>query len=1320
MTIDLNAFVEQVRNGALSETAELAMIRGLHRAVQAGSLPAAQQAHAVSGVSDVIDSLAELLRDTIGCQADEIDADRGFADYGFNSVSLTEFSQRIAARFALNLSPGAFLEHPSLGKLGTHLAARLPGAARDEQAPPATRRSAAPGPAASVSASARIDPISASAVAAAPGDIAIIGMGGRLPKSDDLDDFWRRLVAGESLITQVPADRWDWRAHFDDPGIANKTDCAHGAFIDDVRGFDALHFNIAPSEAALIDPQHRLALQAVWETLEAAGYARDALRERKIGVYFGIERQDYADLIRARGIEIDGHLNTGNAAAMLVNRIAHFFDWRGPVSAVDAACASSFVALDEAVAALRGGRADAAIVGGVHLLLTPDTAIYNRKLGLFTGTGEVRPFDKAADGHMFSEGVGVVFLKRLSDAERDNDTILGVIKGVSVRHGGKSMFLTAPNAAIHRETIAEALDQARLTPDDIDYIEAQGTANPMADDIELRAFHAVFNARRAGKPKLGTVKGQLGHCSGASGVISLIKVIQSLQADRLVGIVNLRELNWSRDDGEFACEPVLETADWAPAIRDGVRVSRHIGVHNFGFGGVTGHLVLGEYVGARGPGREAGTMRTAGASASPEQAIVLSARTASQLDEAVRRLRDFVTRDTSNDVRPTLDDIAYTLQTGREHWDHRVAVFADSLAALAENLTRCLDGVDDAHAYVRRNAESGRDVRQLFASEAMRSTLAHWLATRGVRNLGHVWASGVAIDWTRLYADGPLPRKTTLPTYPFSRQPLWLPDAPQAEAPTALVRAREARSWFDRNESTFASQRYRSTFDGTEPGFRRIDTGGARAFAEPAHFDMIDEALREAAEVGAHEAIYLSLREITHPVPLVVTDASLCVRTTLVPEADGGVAYRLSTGGAQGRAGQPEERVHAAGRAQWFVLDAVPRLNVDTLATVEGVCDRADALVASAVVHDDGTDGDVAAAAALTAVWVTGSAGHATLPAAIASIGTANLYSRASADSRIWARRATDAAGTSRIDIDVFDARGSVCAQLRDVVCVWLGQPPAGGSDYNGAGSGSAGSVAPEAMPGETNGMIPTLNGTGAMTTRLLSCSEAFVDFAAGTRGEVMDMGCAYGVVTLAALERGARVLAVDIDERHLRILAARVPDELRGRLSMHAGALPDMELPANRYAAIHAARVLHFLKPDAFRAALRRMASWLAPGGKLFVTCDSPYFPHWSARVEQYEQLAAQGHEWPGYIDDLAAYFRRRAHAGAGNAMDTGEHATGALSGAALINLVDPDTLARECRLAGLEIEEAGFEGLALDDDEVAGSGGLEHASVIAVKPMR
>ncbi|MGE7955636.1 beta-ketoacyl synthase N-terminal-like domain-containing protein [Pseudomonas sp. NPDC089530] len=1300
----LNAFIDKVSSQSISDEQALDVIRQLHESVQ-------QPAPVPGSLSEqqVLAELTGFLAATIHFEHSDIEPERSLADYGFNSISLTEFSQRIAAHFpGLKLAPSTFMEHPSLAALARHIALK-----------------AGPGPAPAATsghleqvvadrlqryfhehthlAGATVQPIARSVRAASGAsvqgprshgaagadqhgeaaalteDIAIIGMAARLPKSDSLADFWRRLVADEPFISEVPADRWDWRAIFGDLDSPDKTDCHHGAFIDDVRGFDPLHFNISPREAALIDPQHRLMLQAVWETLESAGYQRDRLRQQKIGVFLGIERKDYADLIRASQVPIDGHLNTGNAHAMLVNRIAHFFDWKGPVGTVDAACTSSFVAIDRAITALRTGQAQAAIAGGVNLVLSPEVNIYNRKLGLFTGDGIVRPFDKQANGHFFSDGLGVVMLKRLSQAERDNDTILGVIKGLSVRHGGKSLYLTAPNAEIHCETIAEALEQAGLQPGDIDYLEAQGTANPMADEVELNAFDKVFKDC-AGKPGLGTLKGQLGHFSGASGVIALIKSLLALQHDTLIKIANLQQFNWDAAQGDFACEPVRRTGTWAPKMIDGQRRARHIGIHNFGFGGVTGHMVLGEYLN---PVAATGSPRAEG-----EQAVLLSARTADQLTQVAGRLLAHLQSPEAG--QPTLQALACTLQIGREHFEHRAVIFADSLAVLVERLERLLDGKDDAGAFLKRDLETGKDVRQLFASPEMHAVAQQWLDEHNQRGLGRIWVAGVVVDWQRLYAGQPVLRKVQLPTYPFARHALWIPRE-SAGGPVASPSAAALSPILQHNVSTFMAQKYRSDFTGLEPWFVARAADQSRRFVELAHLDMLIQATRQAAEVAADEPFSLALHDIAFPHPLWVKGQPVAVELNLAPDENDLVDYRISS------LDQGDALLHIHGQALFQPRRPLAALEVARRSSEPGwhPVERPATLL----------------------VQLTGLLARAQGCAveALTLLSVDEVLVQGALDNAAWLRlRPSDndfaqvemPSTVSRLHVDICDAAGEVLMQLRDVVC----------SHVDAGGTNPV--PAPSSMPQQIKGMIPTLNGTGAMTTVLPACSQLFVEFAATAAGEVMDMGCAYGVATIAALEQGARVLAVDIEEQHLTILAGNVAPALRGRLSTQAGALPDMDFAPGRFQAIHAARVLHFLAPQAFRESIRKMAQWLAPGGRLFLTCDSPYFPHWAARVDEYERLNAQGEEWPGYIADIAGYFRNRAQASAGNAIDSGSHASDALNGTPLINLVDPEILARECRLAGLLVEEAGYEGLAIDYDGQAATDGLEHASVIALKP--
>jgi acyl transferase domain-containing protein len=1293
----LNAFIDKVSSQSISEAQALDVIRQLHGSVHQ---PAPTQVQGSVTEQQVLADLSGFLLATLQLEQNDIEPDRSLADYGFNSISLMEFSERIATHFqGLKLAPSTFMEHSSLSALARHIAPKVslgqvpaaPGQLEHVVADQLRRYFQENGHVAGTT----VQPI-ARAVRASSGqgprlhvatgtdrhgdasaltdEIAIIGMAARLPKSDSLADFWHRLVADEPFISEVPADRWDWRAIFGGIDSPDKTDCYHGAFIDDVRDFDPLHFNISPREATLIDPQHRLMLQAVWETLETAGYHRDQLRQQKVGVFLGIERKDYADLIRASHVEIDGHLNTGNAHAMLVNRIAHYFDWKGPVSTVDAACTSSFVAIDRAITALRTGQAQVAIAGGVNLVLSPEVNIYNRKLGLFTGDGIVRPFDKQANGHFFSDGLGVVMLKRLSVAERDNDTILGVIKGMSVRHGGKSLYLTAPNADIHCETITEALEQAGLHPQDIDYIEAQGTANPMADDVELNAFDKVFKGC-ATKPAIGTLKGQLGHFSGASGVISLVKSLLAFKHDTLIKIANLQHFNWDAEQGEFACEPVRQTAAWPHKTLDGQRQARHVCIHNFGFGGVTGHMVLGEYLDS-----PAATVPPQGEG---EQAILLSARTADQLAQMGKRLLAHLQSPEAGKL--TLQGVANTLQTGREHFEHRAVIFADSLAVLAERLERLLSGKEDTGAFLKRDLETGKDVRQLFASAEMHTVVQQWLDEHNQRGLGRIWVAGVAVDWQRLYAGQPALKKVQLPTYPFARHSLWIPQAP------AIHTANLLSPILQRNVSTFMAQKYRSDFTGQERWFIERTADQSRRFVELAHLDMLIQATRQAAEVAADEPVSLLLHDIIFPNPLWVKQQPVAVELTLAPGEDDLIDYRL------GSLGEGDAVLHIHGRALFEPRQPVSVLNVAARSGEPGwhpVVQPATVLVQLTGLLAQAQACDIDA---LTLLSVDEVVVHEALDQA------AWLWSRPSDNDFAQVEMPST---VSRLDIDICDGAGQVLMQLRDVVCSH--------TDVEEANDVSASM----SMPEQLKGMIPTLNGTGAMTTVLPACSQMFVEFAATSGGEVMDMGCAYGVATVAALEQGARVLAVDIETQHLTILANSVAPHLRARLSTQAGALPDMDFAPGRFQAIHAGRVLHFLPPQAFRQSIRKMAQWLAPGGRLFLICDTPYFPHWAARVDEYERLNALGEEWPGYIADIAGYFRSRAQASASNAIDSGSHASDALSGAPLINLVDPEILARECQLAGLRVEEAGYEGLAIDYDGEAATGGVEHASVIAIKP--
>ncbi|QRN93161.1 alpha/beta fold hydrolase [Archangium violaceum] len=758
-----------------------------------GLLAAAAKPEAVTGpgaARKVEESLARTLAamtaEVLRVEPGEIEPEKNLSEYGFDSITLTGFSNELSRQFRfIKLAPSTFLEHPTLGALVGFLARKYGKELREHFGLNEVETTAQPVVAkvevvaTEARSEARAPTYSVSSGTESPESdeaIAIIGIGGRFPGAASVSEFWRNLVDERSSISEVPDSRWRWQDYWGDPQKEeNKTDCTHGAFLEGIDRFDPLHFDISPREATFMDPQHRMLLEVTWETMENAGYTRARLQNKRVGLFVGVEKQDYVELLKDSGHALDGYMNTGNAHSMLANRVSRYFSWRGPSMVLDTACSGSFTALSLAVEQLRHGSIELAFVGGVNVLLTPSLFILNRKLGMLTNEPVTRPFDRGASGHLNGEGMGLVLLKRLSSAIRDNDTIYGVIKGVAVEHGGKGVYLMAPNATSHQEVIREALRDARLQPGDIDYIEAQGTGNQLTDVMELKTYQHVFSARPSGAIGLGTIKGNLGHLGAASGVVGLIKSVLSLRNNTLTRILNLQELNWDEADGELPVRVLDRTEAWPAKYQGGQRVPRRVGIHNYGFGGMNAHAILEEYVDA---GRPAQT--PAGAA---EQVIVLSTRKAPQLQMLARQLLRFLKGQeylSWGFSEITLEEVAFALQCGREAMTHRVAFVASSLPDLVEKLERYLDDrgqTETSGGGIFRGAVDDAALKEwklLLGEEESRFIIQNSLQRRNLAKLALLWVKGVQIPWEELYGSRRV-RRVPLPGYPFLRERYWIP-----------------------------------------------------------------------------------------------------------------------------------------------------------------------------------------------------------------------------------------------------------------------------------------------------------------------------------------------------------------------------------------------------------------------------------------------------------------------------------------------------------------------------------------------------------------
>lgn len=288
-------------------------------------------------------------------------------------------------------------------------------------------------------------------------------------------DLWRLVSEETDAVTEVPADRWDVEAYFHaDPDVEGKTYTRWGGFVDGVEEFDAGFFDISVGEARMLDPQQRLLLETSWEALEHAGYPADLLTGSRTGVFVGVMSTDYAERMARAGVAPNAWFGTGNLASVASGRLSYFLGLNGPSLTIDTACSSSLVTVHLAMQSLRRGESDLALACGATVVLTPSLDIYFARARGLAADGRCKSFDARADGVVWSDGAGTLVLKRLSDARRDGDRVLALVRGSAVNSDGRSQGLSAPNGPAQERVIRAALADATLTASDIDYVETHG------------------------------------------------------------------------------------------------------------------------------------------------------------------------------------------------------------------------------------------------------------------------------------------------------------------------------------------------------------------------------------------------------------------------------------------------------------------------------------------------------------------------------------------------------------------------------------------------------------------------------------------------------------------------------------------------------------------------------------------------------------------------------------------------------------------------------------------------------------------------------
>ncbi len=1016
--------------------------------------PVVAQVVARDGLSDVAAVLRSLLAAELHLGESDIDEHTQFIDLGLDSISGVTWIRRINEHYGTSIDATKVYSHPTLAQLSRHVNAEagtrgsLPAAdAMPAPAdPPQAMMSSVRQTLGSVATSA-IEPLVSwrsgtgvrlavdASVRRTTQAIAVIGMAGQFPKADDIDEFWRNIAEGRDCMTQVPAERWDPEIYYraGDP-VAGKTYCQWLGALEEYDRFDPLFFNLSPREAESMDPQQRLFLQTCWHTIENAGYDARALSGSKCGVFVGCAYGDYHLLSREQQLSAIGF--TGDATSILAARISYFLNLQGPCVSIDTACSSSLVAIAQACDSLNTGASDLALAGGVYVMAGPEMHIKTSQGGMLSPEGRCFTFDQRADGFALGEGVGAIMLKRVADAERDNDIILGVIEGWGVNQDGKTNGITAPNPESQTRLEQDVYDRYAIDPAGIQLIEAHGTGTKLGDPIEVEALKQSFKkyTQNTDYCALGSVKSSIGHCLTAAGAAGVIKLLLALKHRQLPPTAQFENLN---EHIRLEGSPFYVNSRLREWTVQGTQ-RRRAAISSFGFSGTNAHMVLAEYV----PTARAATPVSA-VSQEGKVIVPLSAKTPDQLRQKARDLLRFLRRE---DASVDLFDVAYTLQTGREAMDERVGFLAGTISQLAERIEAYVDGVSpnkDCHqGQVKRSRESLSLINQ---DDEMKSTIVDkWIAKQRLTKLLDLWVKGLEFDWNRLYGDT-RPRRIALPGYPFARDRYWItPVSSEAKRSTAGAASVDLASvihpLLHTNTSDFSGQSYRSVFSGDED-FLEHRGDSVRSLPEMASLEMVRAAIAHASS-GRLESAALEIRDVEWAGTIDIREGTH-VGIALCASDDGRIDYEIFGHEDIG------DLIHVSGHAIFIDMPAprsidldgmkasMRRVDLDGDSTSEGfdiLKGEHQAIVRLRLPERSGNDSEVFAippammqGALFAVIALTGKParmpGHALKPVALASL---RPLASCAGNMSAWVRRTEE----NVFDIDLCDEHGNVCVEM--------------------------------------------------------------------------------------------------------------------------------------------------------------------------------------------------------------------------------------------------------------------------------------------------
>lgn len=607
-------------------------------------------------------------------------------------------------------------------------------------------------------------------------DIAVIGMAGRFPMADDLDEFWMNLAAGKDCVSKLngnrqdEADRYISYLNFD----KNKVEFVEGGYLEHIDQFDYKFFKMTPKEAVMMDPNQRLFLQNIWHVLEDAGFTPESLSGQNIGIYAGFSKTsfDYERLIsEVEPGTIPNHL-IGNMASVLASRASYLLDLKGPAVTVDTACSSSLVAVHLACQAIHNGDCEMAIAGGVKTILMP----FKLGIGMESSDHRARAFDDSSSGTGWGEGVASVLLKPLHKAVEDKDRIYGIIKASAINQDGNTVGITAPNPLSQADVIEKAWEKGNIDPRTVTYIETHGTGTKLGDPIEIEGIRKAFGkyTDRMQFCAIGSLKSNIGHLYEAAGIASLVKALLCLKHKQLVPMVHfsMPNRNISFEKSPVYVNNIL--SDWEETIHP-----RRCGVSSFGFSGTNCHIALEEYI-----------TPPAMTELQPEKVNIFTISAKSET--SLWRLADKYLHILSvEDI--SIEDLCYSTNTKKSHYQYRIALPVINQSQLKDRLLSVIQKKEQGEVspLIKEHKEQSQLSKRSAASQNALTDAAQVLLDellkRRSNSLEHVeqlcdlYVKGADVNWSILNKRG---TKIQLPLYPFETTSCWIDYAGKTESST--------------------------------------------------------------------------------------------------------------------------------------------------------------------------------------------------------------------------------------------------------------------------------------------------------------------------------------------------------------------------------------------------------------------------------------------------------------------------------------------------------------------------------------------------------